>query len=297
MSTELVLVLSDILVPLKYPNIDKQFKSILLPNKINHLLCLGNIGNQDVYYWLEGLSPNFDIVKGDFDIYQNYPEKKVIQIGAFKIGMIHGHQLIPPDDLETLSNIQRELDCDVLISGYTYKYGINIYENKLYLNPGSISGGLSPLMEECIPSFMLLAITGEEMVIYSYVLSDKNEKFEVGQVDYMKGSNEIKVVKSIKIEEDEDEKINDEKEKEPNNDINNKNNNEENYKEEKEKSNEEKQIEENNNINNENENENINKEEVIYENKPPTQRENSENNEEESQNINNNKYKEDKIDE
>ena len=283
MSTELVLVLSDILVPLKSPNIDKQFKSILLPNKINHLLCLGNIGNQDVYYWLEGLSPNFDIVKGDFDIYQNFPEKKVIQIGAFKIGMIHGHQLIPPDDLETLSNIQRELDCDVLVSGYTYKYGINIYENKLYLNPGSISGGLSPLMEECIPSFMLLAITGEEMVIYSYVLSDKNEKFEVGQVDYMKGSNEIKVVKSIKIEEDEDEKINDEKEKEPNNDINNKNNNEENYKEEKEKSNEEKQIEENNNINNENEN--INKEEVIYENKPPTQRENSENNEEEIQNI------------
>ena len=36
---------------------------------------------------------------------------------------------------------------------------------------------------------------------------------------------------------------------------------------------------------------------LIYENKPPTQRENSENNEEEIQNINNNENKEDKIDE
>ena len=200
MGEELVLVLSDILIPLKSPSIDSQFKSILLPNKINHLLCLGNIGNQDTLYWLQSLSPDVHIIKGDYDIYQNYPEKKVIQIGSFRLGMIHGHQILPPGNMDALSGIQSELDCDILLSGFTYKYGINIKENKLFMNPGSITGGLSPLMEDTYPSFILMAITDDEMTIYSYMLTDKNEKFQVGQMEYKKGSNEIKVVQEIKLE-------------------------------------------------------------------------------------------------
>ena len=295
MTTELVLVLSDISVPLKSPSIDDQFKSILLPNKITHLLCLGNIGNQDTLYWLQNLSTNLHIVKGDYDIYKNYPEKKVVQIGSFRLGMIHGHQILPPEDTDALLDIQRELDCDVLLSGFTYKYSINIHGNKLFLNPGSITGGLSPLMDECVPSFILMAIIGDEMVIYSYVLNDKNEKFQVGQIEYKKGSNELKIIKEIKFDEDieiEDKNnINNENNKE-NIDINKEkneniiNNDKKNITEEKPK--------ENNNIENNSEN---NNEEVIYDNKPQIQNENQEIKEEENKDINNNEIKEDKIDE
>ena len=266
MSTELVLVLSDILIPLKSPSIDSQFKSILLPNKINHLLCLGNIGNQDTLYWLQSLSPDVHIIKGDYDIYQNYPEKKVIQIGSFRLGMIHGHQILPPGNMDALSGIQSELDCDILLSGFTYKYGINIKENKLFMNPGSITGGLSPLMEDTYPSFILMAITDDEMTIYSYMLTDKNEKFQVGQMEYKKGSNEIKVVQEIKLEEDEEE----ENKEDINN--NNKENNENNINNEEKKNLEEKpKEEENNNINNINNEEENNKNEVILDNKPQIQ--------------------------
>ena len=293
MSTELVLVLSDILIPLKSPSIDSQFKSILLPNKINHLLCLGNIGNQDTLYWLQSLSPDVHIVKGDYDIYQNYPEKKVIQIGSFRLGMIHGHQILPPGNMDALSGIQSELDCDILLSGFTYKYGINIKENKLFMNPGSITGGLSPLMEDTYPSFILMAITDDEMTIYSYMLTDKNEKFQVGQMEYKKGSNEIKVVQEIKLEEDEEE----ENKEDINN--NNKENNENNINNEAKKNLEEKpKEEENNNINNINNEEENNKNEVILDNKPQIQNnENQEVKEEENQDIKENEIKDDKIDE
>ena len=293
MSTELVLVLSDILIPLKSPSIDSQFKSILLPNKINHLLCLGNIGNQDTLYWLQSLSPDVHIIKGDYDIYQNYPEKKVIQIGSFRLGMIHGHQILPPGNLDALSGIQSELDCDILLSGFTYKYGINIKENKLFMNPGSITGGLSPLMEDTYPSFILMAITDDEMTIYSYMLTDKNEKFQVGQMEYKKGSNEIKVVQEIKLEEDEEE----ENKEDINN--NNKENNENNINNEEKKNLEEKpKEEENNNINNINNEEENNKNEVILDNKPQIQNnENQEVKEEENQDIKENEIKDDKIDE
>ena len=292
MSTELVLVLSDILIPLKSPSIDSQFKSILLPNKINHLLCLGNIGNQDTLYWLQSLSPDVHIIKGDYDIYQNYPEKKVIQIGSFRLGMIHGHQILPPGNMDALSGIQSELDCDILLSGFTYKYGINIKENKLFMNPGSITGGLSPLMEDTYPSFILMAITDDEMTIYSYMLTDKNEKFQVGQMEYKKGSNEIKVVQEIKLEEDEEENKED-----INN--NNKENNENNINNEEKKNLEEKpKEEENNNINNINNEEENNKNEVILDNKPQIQNnENQEVKEEENQDIKENEIKDDKIDE
>ena len=293
MSTELVLVLSDILIPLKSPSIDPQFKSILLPNKINHLLCLGNIGNQDTLYWLQSLSPDVHIIKGDYDIYQNYPEKKVIQIGSFRLGMIHGHQILPPGNMDALSGIQSELDCDILLSGFTYKYGINIKENKLFMNPGSITGGLSPLMEDTYPSFILMAITDDEMTIYSYMLTDKNEKFQVGQMEYKKGSNEIKVVQEIKLEEDEEE----ENKEDINN--NNKENNENNINNEEKKNLEEKpKEEENNNINNINNEEENNKNEVILDNKPQIQNnENQEVKEEENQDIKENEIKDDKIDE
>ena len=293
MSTELVLVLSDILIPLRSPSIDSQFKSILLPNKINHLLCLGNIGNQDTLYWLQSLSPDVHIIKGDYDIYQNYPEKKVIQIGSFRLGMIHGHQILPPGNMDALSGIQSELDCDILLSGFTYKYGINIKENKLFMNPGSITGGLSPLMEDTYPSFILMAITDDEMTIYSYMLTDKNEKFQVGQMEYKKGSNEIKVVQEIKLEEDEEE----ENKEDINN--NNKENNENNINNEEKKNLEEKpKEEENNNINNINNEEENNKNEVILDNKPQIQNnENQEVKEEENQDIKENEIKDDKIDE
>ena len=46
-------------------------------------------------------------MKGDFDELPGLPETKVVNIGNFKIGIIHGHQVIPWGDLEALAAIQR----------------------------------------------------------------------------------------------------------------------------------------------------------------------------------------------
>ena len=60
--------------------------------------------------WLENLAAaksQAHIVKGDFDEMTNLPESKVVQIGNFKIGIIHGHQVLPWGDLEALAAVQR----------------------------------------------------------------------------------------------------------------------------------------------------------------------------------------------
>ena len=219
MSTELVLIISDLFIPLRTPDIDTQFKSILVPNKIQHVLCLGNIGNQAAFDYLHSLSSDFHVIKGDYDINRDLPEKKSVQIGNFRIGMIHGHQIIPMDDLEILANVQRELDCDILASGFTHQLSVNTKEGKLYINPGSLSGALSPLVEDSIPSFILMTLQGEEAIIYSYVLNDKAQKFEVGQIEYFRGSDDLKIIKQIGEENINENIVNNE------NNINNRDNN------------------------------------------------------------------------
>ena len=205
MNPELVLVVGDMFVPQRSPDIDEQFKSILIPNKLQHVLSLGNIGSRESYDWLKSLSNDFHTVKGDYDEDTNIPEKKVVQIGEFKIGMIHGHQVLPWGDIDALTNVQRELGCDILLSGHTHQIGIKAKDKKFYINPGSISGAFSHLIADPSPSFVLMVLQGEEAIVYLYILNDKTQKFELSKIEFSKGANEYKMVKDEEENEEEEE--------------------------------------------------------------------------------------------
>ena len=193
MNPELVLVVGDMFVPQRSQDIDPQFKTILIPNKLQHVLSLGNIGSRESYDWLKSLSNDFHSVKGDFDE-GDMPEKKIVTIGEFKIGMIHGHQILPWGNTESLSAIQRELDCDILLSGNTHEVNVKVLDNKLYINPGSISGAFSNCVADPSPSFVLMVLQGTEAIIYLYVLNDRSQKFDVNKIEFTKGAENYKIV-------------------------------------------------------------------------------------------------------
>ena len=237
MNPELVLVVGDMFVPQRSPNINEQFKSILIPNKIQHVLSLGNIGSRESYDWLKSLSNDFHTVKGDFDE-GDIPEKKIVQIGEFKIGMIHGHQILPWGDLDSLNNVQRELGCDILLSGHTHQIDIKVKNKKFYINPGSISGAFSHTIADPNPSFVLMVLQGEEAIVYLYILNDKSQKFGLNKIEFSKGANEYKIVKDEEENEEEEEEENEIK-------------NEKKEKSEKEDKKEEKKEEKNENENKE----------------------------------------------
>ena len=201
MNPELVLVVSDMFVPQRCQSIDAQFKTILIPNKIQHVLSLGNIGSQESYDWLKSLSNDFHGVKGDFDE-GDMPEQKVVTIGEFKIGMIHGHQVLPWGNIEALSSIQRQLDCDILLSGNTHEVSLNVMDNKLYINPGSISGVFSNCVADPSPSFVLMVLQGQEAIIYLYVLNDRTQKFDVNKIEFTKGADNYRVANENDNEND-----------------------------------------------------------------------------------------------
>eukprot|EP00004_Rigifila_ramosa_P011615 TRINITY_DN248_c2_g1_i1.p1 TRINITY_DN248_c2_g1~~TRINITY_DN248_c2_g1_i1.p1 ORF type:complete len:195 (+),score=42.27 TRINITY_DN248_c2_g1_i1:26-586(+) len=184
-----VLVLGDLHVPHRASDLPRQFKKLLVPGKIQHILSTGNLCNKETHDYLKSLASDVHVVRGDFDENPSYPEQKVVTVGQFKIGLCHGHQLVPWGDPEALAALQRQLDCDILITGHTHKLEALQYQGKFFLNPGTATGAYSGLSTEVHPSFVLMDIQGSNVTIYVYKLKGENADVEVEKIDYAKPSN------------------------------------------------------------------------------------------------------------
>jgi len=185
-ATMLVLVLGDLHIPHRSPSLPSKFKKLLVPGRIQHILCTGNLCARDSFDYLKTLATDVHVVRGDFDDATSgtgggnlsWPEQKVVTVGQFKIGLCHGHQLVPWGDPEALATINRQLDCDILITGHTHKFEAYEHEGKFYVNPGSITGAYSPLDDQVVPSFILMDIQSGTVVTYVYQLVDDDVKVE-----------------------------------------------------------------------------------------------------------------------
>ncbi|XP_065889692.1 vacuolar protein sorting-associated protein 29-like [Dysidea avara] len=179
----LVLVIGDFHIPHRQHSLPPQFKKLLVPGKIQHVICTGNLCTKETYDYLKTIASDVHVVKGDFDDVSAYPDQKVVSVGNFKIGLIHGHQVVPWGDIESLSLFQRQLDVDILISGHTHKFEAQVHEGKFYLNPGSATGAYNALDNNVIPSFALMDIQGDNLVAYVYQLQ---KEVKVQKVEYKK---------------------------------------------------------------------------------------------------------------
>jgi vacuolar protein sorting-associated protein 29 len=127
---------------------------------------------------LKTLASDVHVVKGDFDENSGYPEQKVVTVGQFRIGICHGHQIVPWGDMESLGMLQRQLDVDILIYGHTHKFDAFDREGKFYVNPGSATGAYNALQGSVTPSFVLMDIQSTTVVTYVYQLINDDVKVE-----------------------------------------------------------------------------------------------------------------------
>ena len=61
---------------------------------------------------------------------------------------------------------------DILITGQTHKNKISTYDGKYFINPGSATGAYSALSPSVNPSFILMATTGDDILVFVYELED-----------------------------------------------------------------------------------------------------------------------------
>ncbi|XP_077164609.1 vacuolar protein sorting-associated protein 29-like isoform X1 [Paroedura picta] len=177
-SRMLVLVIGDLHIPHRCAGLPAKFKKLLVPGKIQHILCTGNLCTKESYDYLKTLAGDVHVVRGDLDEGLNYPEQKIVTVGHFRIGLIHGHQVIPWGDMASLAILQRQLNVDILISGHTHKFEALEHENKFFINPGSATGAYNALERNITPSFVLMDIQASTVVTYVYQLIRGEVKVE-----------------------------------------------------------------------------------------------------------------------
>ncbi|KAI9337838.1 vacuolar protein sorting-associated protein 29-like protein [Pilaira anomala] len=176
----LVLAIGDLHIPHRSHGLPNKFKKLLVPGKIQKILCTGNTVDKETFDYLRTIAGDIVAVKGDFDENQHLPQTKVITEGALRIGIIHGHQVIPWGDAESLDITARQMEVDVLLSGHTHKFEAYEYNGRFFINPGSATGAYSSIPEatDPVPSFVLMDIQGSSVVTYVYKLIEDEVKVE-----------------------------------------------------------------------------------------------------------------------
>jgi len=182
----LILVIGDLHIPHRAHDLPAKFKKLLVPGKIQHILSTGNLSTKETHDYLKNLASDLHVAKGDFDENPSYPDSKVLNIGQFRIGLVHGHTVVPWGDHQALAMVQRQLDVDILITGHTHKFEAFEANNKFFINPGSATGAYGATTGEAIPTFVLMDIQGTHVITYVYQL--RGEEVKVEKIDFNKAS-------------------------------------------------------------------------------------------------------------
>ena len=63
----LVLALGDLYIPDRAPDLPPKFKSMLVPGKIQHIICTGNLRIKEAHDYLKSLCSDIHITRGEYD--------------------------------------------------------------------------------------------------------------------------------------------------------------------------------------------------------------------------------------
>ncbi|KAJ3341381.1 hypothetical protein HDU93_005017 [Gonapodya sp. JEL0774] len=198
--TKLVLVLAigDTHIPNRTSSLPAKFAKLLVPGKIQQILCTGNVTSRATLDFLRSVAAEVVPVRGDADelgLGGTYPQggqvvppgARVVMHGQLKVGLVHGHDVIPWGDADSLASVARHLDVDVLVSGHTHRFEAYEYEGRFFVNPGSATGAFTHLQDgetEVNPSFVLMDLQGTAVVLYVYQLIGGELKIE--KIDWVK---------------------------------------------------------------------------------------------------------------
>jgi len=160
-----VLVLGDTHIPSRRDSIPIEFYQHIKNNEYDLTLITGDLVREsDMRAALPPLPRSF-IVVGNMDYSSTYNFHEQIQLDDFNLLLLHGTQLRPRGNIEQLWEILMQIEGDVAIHGHTHKAAIDLYKDRLFLNPGTISGATGGWGGRADASFIELDILKNEMKV------------------------------------------------------------------------------------------------------------------------------------
>jgi putative phosphoesterase len=163
--THRVLVFGDTHIPSRRDSIPEEFYKHIKENVYDLALITGDlIRESDMRAALPPLPRSF-IVVGNMDYGSSYNFHEQVQLDDFKLLLIHGTQLRPRGSIEQLGEILHQIGGDVAVHGHTHKAAIDLYKDRLFLNPGTISGATGGWGGRADASFIELEVQSSEMKV------------------------------------------------------------------------------------------------------------------------------------
>jgi vacuolar protein sorting-associated protein 29 len=139
----LVLVIGDLHLPHRASDLPSKFRKLLVPGKIQQIICTGNVCDRETLDYLRTIAGDVHVVRGDWDENPYFQNSILLQHGSLRIGVLHGHQIVPAGDVDSQCALARSMDVDILITGHTHKFDAFEKEQRFFVNPGSATGAWS----------------------------------------------------------------------------------------------------------------------------------------------------------
>ena len=157
---------------------------MLIPGKFKHCLITGGICTKQGIDELKAICDDVVSVQGTFeDTTDEYsPIQK--EICGYKITLMNGDLLMAQSTDSLLIGSAHLYNPDIMVYGGTHEVRVEKKDGVLYLNPGSLTGAFSPCHPDNCPSFIVLGMKPEEVIVFTYQV--KNGKLEVGKSVFKK---------------------------------------------------------------------------------------------------------------
>ena len=187
--THRVLVFGDAHIPSRRDSIPEEFYQHIKDNVYDLALITGDlIRESDMRAALPPLPRSF-IVVGNMDYSSSYNFHEQVQLDDFNLLLIHGTQLRPRGSIEQLWEILQQIGGDVAVHGHTHKAAIDLYNDRLFLNPGTISGATGGWGGRADASFIELEVQSSEMKVILHQTDWRVVK--VSEIQFLKQDNII----------------------------------------------------------------------------------------------------------
>jgi len=164
-----VLVFGDAHIPSRRDAVPSEFYEHIKNTDYDMTLITGDLVKEsDMRAALPPLPRSF-IVTGNMDYNSSYNFHEQIQLDDFDVLLIHGTQLSPRGNLDQLWEILQQIGGDVAVHGHTHKAVVELHKDRLFLNPGTISGATGGWGGRTDASFIEIAANGSQMQVTLHI--------------------------------------------------------------------------------------------------------------------------------
>lgn len=133
---------------------DNYLNVIQKVGKLDMVIHLGDVEGSE-YTIEEAAGCPVEMVAGNNDFFSNLPSEKTLQIGRYRVMITHGHRYYIGMGNEMLKEEAIAHGVDIVMYGHTHKPVIDISDNIVAINPGSLS---YPRQENRRPSYIIMEI-------------------------------------------------------------------------------------------------------------------------------------------